>query len=448
MEPYNYAAQLQPNAQFGTGLQGIQAGLSLSQAIDQSRAQTLNLQQQQQLQSDLAGLAQKENPTAQDFAQVTIKHPQLAEHFKNTWSMLAPEQQASRTSHATQVYAALNAGRPDIAQGLVQRQADALKNAGNARESQAMATFAKLIEMSPSTARTSAGLMLSSTMSPDKFASTFAELEKLPGQVAIDNATATQKGYEAQMTPQRLALERDLKAGQLRDLDSQIENRAKRLGLDQDKLQTETQMQLYKLRQEKDPSITLSDSSKKLINDSALASTAAEQLAGQMDVLANKLDSTDVWSGARGRGHEAWKALAGSQDEVTLLRKNYLRVRNAEVLKYLPPGPATDKDVEIIQAGFPTETSPPEVISSFLRTMAKVSRYEAVMENAKSEWVNAAGYLGKPRRDITVDGVTVPAGTTFPKFLRTYVDQKSQALEQVQARSNLGTRSYMRWANQ
>ena len=85
-------------------------------------------------------------------------------------------------------------------------------------------------------------------------------------------------------------------------------------------------------------------------------------------------------------------------------------------------------------------------MASFLRGMAKMNQYTAVTENAKAEWVNAVGHLGKPKTDINIDGVNVPAGSTFADFARTYMDAKVGQRAAVQGQAQVPNRSYMRWA--
>jgi hypothetical protein len=451
MQPMNYMLDVQKP--FDGALQGIQAGLGLSNAMDQSAARQQELQQkqfalaqQQQMQGDLAKLSQNPNPTAQDFAAITTKYPSLAEHFKNTWSMLNTDQQQNRLSQASQVYAALNAGKPDIAAQLAADQAAAFKNSGNETDYKAMDTLSKLIQQSPETAKTSTGLLLSSVLGPDKFASTFSTLSKLPGEVAAGEATATQKRYEANNTPQRLALENAYKGSEIRNLDSQIGERAGRLGLDRDKLQTETELKLYELNMKGNPAFNLDGDAKKIINDSTVSSVAADQSAGQITDLASRLEKEGGGYGAFGTASEWMKKATGNQDSMTQMRNEYTRIRNSQAMKMLPPGSASDKDVAMAMGGFPPETADAKTMASFLRGMAKLNQYTAVSENAKAEWVNAVGHLGKPKTDINVDGVNVPAGSTFTDFARQYMANKVEQRQTQAAQQQVQGRSYMRWA--
>jgi hypothetical protein len=115
-------------------------------------------------------------------------------------------------------------------------------------------------------------------------------------------------------------------------------------------------------------------------------------------------------------------------------------------MKMLPPGSASDKDVVMAMGGFPPETADAKTMASFLRGMAKLNQYTAVSENAKAEWVNAVGHLGKPKTDINVDGVNVPAGSTFTDFARQYMANKVEQRQTQAAQQQVQGRSYMRWA--
>lgn len=466
MQIPNYILDVQQP--FQSALSGMQAGFSLGAAMDQNAArqqeiqqkqiamqqQQQAMQQQMQMQSDLGDLAQKANPTAQDFASITTKYPALAEHFKNTWGMLNQDQQQARLSQATQVYAALNSGNADIAKNLLTKQRDAAINSGKADDAQASDTMIKMIDTNPQTATTSAGLMLSSILGPEKFSSTFSTLEKLPGEVKLGEAAAAQKAAEAKQksieaanTPQRLFLENAQNKAQIRNIDSQISERSNRLGLDRDKLQSEAELKLYELGQKVNPAlVTLDDGAKKIINDSTVASVAAGQSANQMTNLAGQLEKTGGGYGAAGSAAEWLKKATGNQDALTQMRQEYVRIRSSQVSKMLPPGAASDKDVALAMAGFPPETADANTLASFLRGMSKLSNYTSATENAKAEWVNAVGHLGKPKTDINVAGVNVPAGATFTDFASKYIDSKASQQQAQQGQAQTSARSYMRYA--
>lgn len=442
MDPINYIRDVQNP--FNSVATGMMQGLQLGGAIQAQQEKQRQIELQKQMQLDLGALAANKNPTAQDFAQITTKYPQLAEHFKNTWSMLNADQQQTKLGQASQVYAALNAGKPDIARQLLQEQVAAFRNSGMEQDAKTTETLAKLVELSPETAKTSTGLLLSSVLGPDKdFATTFSTLAKLPSEVRQGEATATKTELEARNTPQRLDLENRYKGAEIRNLDSQIGERAARLGLDRDKLQSDVEMKLYELGQK---GTQLDDGARKIINESAVASVTADQSAGQMLDLAERLEKQGGGYGAFSTASEWLKQATGNQDALTQMRQEYVRLRNNQALKMLPPGPASDRDIQLALKGFPPDTADSATMSSFLRGMAKLNQLSAVTENAKSEWVNAVGHLGKPKTDIVIDGVNIPAGTTFTDFARSYMGAKAEQRGTQQGQQQVQNRSYMRWA--
>lgn len=480
MQPMNYMINVK--SPFESALTGVQAGVNLSDIMSRSALneqelaqKRFELQQKQQMQADLAALAAKPQKTAQDFADITAKWPSMAQNFKSTWDMLSSEQQSSRLSQAGQVYAALQSGQPDIAKSLLQQQLDAARNSGIQRDAQSAETMIKLIDLNPAMALDSTGIMLSSILGPEKFATTYSTLAKLPAEVsglkadvdvkvaeaalkqssaalnAADTAlrqTQTAKArYETENTPQRLTLENQFTAAQIRNLDSQISDRANRFSLDRDRLQSDVELKLYELGLTRDPVLGLNDDAKKIINTAAIESVTATQTAAKMLDLAGRLEAATPMSGVAGKGAEIYKQITGNQDAVTQLRQDYVRLRNTEAVKMLPPGNSSDKDVAIMMQGFPSETADPGTMAAFLRGMAKTEQYVAATASAKAEWINSVGHLGKPRTDIEIDGISVPKGMTFVDFSKAYIAKRTAKNATEGAQTQIPNRSYMRWAD-
>jgi hypothetical protein len=100
-------------------------------------------------------------------------------------------------------------------------------------------------------------------------------------------------------------------------------------------------------------------------------------------------------------------------------------MRNTAVLDMLPPGVASDKDIELALAAFPTETSSPANISGFLRGMAKLQAYEAAAESSKAEWIQQNGTLGTAKAPMQVGNREVPKGARFTEFIQEYIPNTS-----------------------
>lgn len=447
MEPINYSIDVK--SPFDSALSGFQNGMQIGAQADAMKQQQLQRQQQLQMQQDLGKLASNPNAGAQDYASMMVKYPQMSEHFKKSWDVLSADQQQNKLSHATQVYAALQTGNPGVASQLLDDQAKALRNSGKEADAKAAETMSQMIQLDPTSAKTTAGLMLSSIMGPDKFATTFgtlgdqsraqdqapATLAKKEAEAAVEGSNAVIKGVEARNAPQKIALDNA-------NTQSQINERSARLSLDRDKLTSDVQLKLAEMN----PAFKLDDGAKKLINDFTIGAVASDQSAGQMLDLANRLEQSGAGSGATAKGYELYKSLTGNQDGITALRQEYVRLRSGQVSKMLPPGPASDKDIEIAMSGFPSDTTDPNTMAKFVRGMAKLQQYDSVLNTAKAEWVNSVGHLGKPKSDIEIDGVKVPAGSTFTDFTKQFMKQKVETHAAEQAVQQVQGRSYMRFA--
>ncbi|EPL5830117.1 hypothetical protein PC907_004002, partial [Acinetobacter baumannii] len=134
-----------------------------------------------------------------------------------------------------------------------------------------------------------------------------------------------------------------------------------------------------------------------------------------------------------------------SNDDQNAMIREYTRLRNSEAIKSLPPGPATDKDIELALKGLPPETADSTTITSFLRGYAKLNQRDAAYKQMQAEWVNQVGNMGSTKRDVEVLGVKVPAGTTFNGYATKNIGKalKHQANQAVDRQIATGTRSYM-----
>lgn len=387
------------------------------QALELQREQArANAERQQYFQQSLVELSNKEDLGASDIARATLRHPEIAKELKSAWEILGPEQQQAKIGQASQIYSAI-ASNPEVAKNLLDEQAKALRNSNREQEAQAVDSISKVLEIDPRAAQTMVGLSLASVLGADKFEKNFSALgherraEALaPTELAKGKAEAELKGAEASIATRRQAAE-------VKDIESRVEERGLRLELDRDKLKTETELKLDALEADRANRV-ISEPTRKEINNAASKAVEATQSARNLVDLAQRFDKARVISGLGARSGELLKQAYGSEDAITLLRKEYLRVRSAEALKSLPPGPATDKDVAVAFEGFPKDTSDARTMASFLRGVAKLNTAAAVISESKAEWLNAVGYLGKPGADITVSGIQVPAGTTYADFTK------------------------------
>lgn len=453
MGPIDYSINVR--TPFESAMQGLKGGLAVQGVIDANAERVKQQQAARAMQADLGAFAQKTDRTAADYASIVAKYPQLSEHFKRGWEMEAPDVKAARVSEMSNVFAAVNNGAPEVAIDVLTRKAEAARNSGDARTAASAEAMARLIKMNPEAAKTAVGLGLYAATGDEKFAETLAKLTGvkrtealLPGEVAQQGATTQEvqaRTAQTQATTNKILAELPFigpKAqADLRNTLSQISERTARLRLDQDKFVTDTQLRLRELNQKAGE---LPDGAAKLVNDAAVGAVAASQSAGQMLDLASRLETQGGGFGAFGSAAEWLAKTTGSQDAMSALRQEYTRLRNSAAVKSLPPGPATDKDIELALKGFPPENADARYIASFLRGQAKLQQLDAVTNDAKAEWVAQVKSLRNAPGDVTVLGVRVPAGTSFADFSRQVVERKAR---EQSAMATIQSSPYAQFAN-
>lgn len=109
--------------------------------------------------------------------------------------------------------------------------------------------------------------------------------------------------------------------------------------------------------------------------------------------LADQLRSSSVSGGLKSKWTEYIKEQTGNQDEITALRNEARQIANSEAIKNLPPGPATDRDIEIVMAPFPTEKSSPEYVANWLGAMSRLNQKRADYAEFKADFIAKNGSL-------------------------------------------------------
>lgn len=129
------------------------------------------------------------------------------------------------------------------------------------------------------------------------------------------------------------------------------------------------------------------------LNDALSAAGKAESDMGRMTNLANRFDELVGSGELKGKiagGLNEWlKGALGSEDAVTQLRTEYEQLRISSVVQNLPPGVASDKDVELVLQGWNSSVADPAYLAAFLRGMRKMKAFD--LAKAKHD----AQYIGR-----------------------------------------------------
>lgn len=432
VQPINYMAAM-PQIDLTRSFDNLNQGLA---DIGKMRQEQAAAEEAKRAQAQYAADLQStiNDGSMQAWATLQGKYPSLAENLGKAAANYEQGYREKEFSSVLGIQSALENGRVDVARGMIDQKIQALKNSGK----NASGYEQVIAELDKGNLKGAMNVANFELMAIDgkrfkEYVDTRGTLAKQPGEVRKGEAEATTAEAVA-------ATELDRRKADIANTWSQMTERADRLALDRDRLQSEIESRLDERAAK---AVELPESSRKIVNDATGAAVTAEQSTGKLLSLADQLEQLGGGYGAFGRAAEWWARTTGTQDAMSQARTEYMRLRNSAALKDLPPGPATDKDVELALKGFPPETADAKYLASFIRGMAKISAREAAYESAKAEWVEGVGFMGKPKKDIEVDGVKVAAGTTFPKFAAQYVDRK---VKETMGKKTVENRGYMKWA--
>jgi len=227
------------------------------------------------------------------------------------------------------------------------------------------------------------------------------------------SAEATKAFIESQFTEQAQKLGLQERTWNIKNLQSEIGTRGAKLNLD---TQMTNATVLEKLASINKMNTDIPSDTRKLINESAIVAATSKQSADQFNDLAKRIEGLGGY-GKLSSLSEFAKSTIGAEGYETSLRQEYTRLRNTAAIKALPPGPATDKDIQMALSGFPKDTSNSANIAQFLRGMAKLQDIESSVANAKTDWLTQNnGTLTRSGKTFVAGDFTVRPGETFNDF--------------------------------
>ena len=165
-----------------------------------------------------------------------------------------------------------------------------------------------------------------------------------------------------------------------------------RLSLERDKLEQRRLEREQRQKQFESKSGELKPGVQKILDTSQTAATESGARARQLSLLAGDLERAGDIGGGKAAGFsEFLKERLGTQDDVSELRRRYNAIRSSEAVQNLPPGVASDKDIELALKGFPREDAPKQQLLSFLRGSQKLAEFQRDFNNLKSEFISEKG---------------------------------------------------------
>jgi hypothetical protein len=404
MQPINYLPQQQPDfaARF---LSGLQAGAAIGQLQQQQQERERAQKLQEQYALDLQ--ATMKNPTAQAFGELALKYPGQREAILASGKYVTEAQQNTLFSDTAKIYNALNTKSPEAALAYATQKRDALKNAN--KDFSDYDEIISLINNSPDAAKATIGI-IGASLDPKKW----LEIHKAPSEISEAQGKAQKALAEGKFAEQLQVAGINEKTWNVKNLQSQINDRSARLNLDRQATAATVAEKMSTIERNLNDIPT---DTRKLINEAAVTAATSKQAANQFNDLANKLDAEGGGYGLFSGATDFVKKAGGFEGGMTQLRQEYVRLRNSAAVKAIPPGAASDKDIALTLKGFPSQNASASDLSSFLRGLAKLQDIDASVANAKTDWLaQNNGVLTRAKGAFIAGDYSAKPGESFNDF--------------------------------
>jgi len=174
--------QAQLNRDRSFGFEDRRVNLAERAATQREALLAQKVEEANAFKTSLQEFGAKKNKNAGDYTAMMLKHPELAQELKATFEMQDAQTQKQSIVEASQVYAALNAGSPEVAKKILQERLTASENSGDKQAVATTKASLSLIDQSVEGAKSAAGLYLAAIVNDGKqLAVTLNSLDKLQG---------------------------------------------------------------------------------------------------------------------------------------------------------------------------------------------------------------------------------------------------------------------------
>ncbi len=137
----------------------------------------------------------------------------------------------------------------------------------------------------------------------------------------------------------------------------------------------------------------LSAHMEKRLSTASDAAIEAGNNVRRLDDLSQQFREADLGSGLWGSTWpEKLKEITGKQDADSELRRAYRQIRTSQAMANLPPGAASEKDVELVLGDFPAPNANPEFIADFLGAMSRIEKVQQDFQEHKARFITKNGH--------------------------------------------------------
>ena len=144
--------------------------------------------------------------------------------------------------------------------------------------------------------------------------------------------------------------------------------------------------------------------------------TAKNKLARMTNIISTK--PLNEWSGIFGRGAEGLKNLFGTQDAISEWRRKIEEFIGQESLTNLPPGPASDRDIQIVRNAQVNGFANREAVNNYLDAVKRLTDYAISYDQAYINYFeqgnrNPAGFVGPDYPGNKTGGASGTTGNNY-----------------------------------
>jgi hypothetical protein len=415
-------------------MQGLQVGQGIGDALITQPAQAqaaaeakrLDMAQRQAMQQELMTL--QKDPSQARARDLLLRFPQLKEQVGGFMTSFNDEQKKSYLSEMEESAGFLISGNTQMASERFKRRAEAAKNSGNAREADAMTRLAEDVLVDPAAVRAQLQMRIEA-LDPEagKRLSAFEESRSKVRKEGVEADKIVEetkiKAEEAKIAARKLAADLQLTEAQAKRYADQTELVARRLGLEDRQLREQTDARIAAAKR---ADIELSEKQQGLMTDAALAAEVKTVEADALDSVATAFEVQDrndwekyVNTGVFGAIGEGVNTLRGREGVMTRSRLQYKRYVQEDIKrKNKGQGALSDGDRRAAEATYPDPVGDPAGAAAFVRQEEARVRREAMIDDAKAQWIAQNGGLGPAKAPIAVGGEVVGKGDTFQDVMK------------------------------
>ena len=158
----------------------------------------------------------------------------------------------------------------------------------------------------------------------------------------------------------------------------------------------------------------------KKIMDFADTSNKLNKEATDYEQKANQFESLKPTAGFFGNIKETTKQVFGEEDSRSYLRREWINIKNQQMLQNLPKGAASDKDVQLAMRSSLSDFVNPEEAAVVLRGLAKIKKWGALQADFQSEFITQNPTRMIAGEDSEINGIPIKKGASYSSALKSF----------------------------